>query len=135
MNLDRLVSSRGARIATLSVALFAATALVLHELNALPQFGRLLPIVSAGCGLLTFAGLIVSFRPLYLLWSRIADVIQTVMMSLLFGCCYLLVVPFFVLIVRASDPLHLRGRTEEDGSFWTRRRKDDSDVQSFQRMV
>jgi len=69
---------------------------------------------------------------LYQWWLRTAAKIQTVVVTLLFGVCYLFVVPFFSLILRLRAALRSRGRAER--SDWIDLPPEDTTVESFQRM-
>ena len=77
-------------------------------------------------------GLILSFRNTYDGWLRLATRIQIVVSILLFGACYLLIVPLFVPFVRIADPLRLRKRKGE--SSWVVTGRDANDVRTYQRM-
>ena len=90
------------------------------------------PIVGAVVGLLAVFGLILSFRSSYQLWMRMAERLQSVVTTLLFGACYLLVVPIFAAFVRMSDPLQLRPR--KGASSWVAMRREAHDARSYQRM-
>ena len=69
---------------------------------------------------------------LYPWWLRTAEKIQTVVVTVLFGVCYLFVVPFFslILLVRAA----LRSGTRVEQSDWINLPPEDATVESFQRM-
>ena len=69
---------------------------------------------------------------LYQWWLRTAAKIQTVVVTVLFGACYLFVVPFFSLIMVVRAALRSRGRAER--SDWIDLPPEDTTVESFQRM-
>ena len=69
---------------------------------------------------------------LYLWWLRTAAKIQTGVVTVLFGVCYLFVVPFFSLILVVRAALHSRAHAEQ--SDWIDLPPEDTTVESFQRM-
>jgi hypothetical protein len=129
MSPAKLVGTSGVRLAT--IALLAASAAGVFLYRRDPSTFVLTAAIVAT--VLAFLGLVHSFGRLYSLWMRFADVLHVVSLSLLFGACYLLVVPLFYLIVRALNPLGLRRRGDRQ-SFWIRRRSPKVDPHSFQRM-
>ncbi len=135
MNFDHLVASRGARAFAATFAVLAIASFALGRSDVVPDLGRFIFLPVLIFSVLTFMGIIFSFRPLYTRWMKFADALQVVVMTILFGGCYLIVVPFFVLIVKASDPLGLRGRPEDGDSYWVDRHKDESDIESYRRMA
>jgi hypothetical protein len=73
-----------------------------------------------------------SLRKIYRLWMRFAELLHSIAVAVLFGGCYLLIVPVFFLISRPFDPLRLRGRADAK-SYWIKRRRGDVDLRSLQR--
>ena len=133
MNSDRLVGSTGIRLATLVFSLLCVTAVVLYERDFFSELSEVLLILAIGSGVLAFIGLTHSFRVVYSLWMKFAETLHTVTITLLFGACYLVVVPVFFLMVWPFDPLRLRNRSEPD-TFWIQRRNPRCDPPSLQRM-
>jgi hypothetical protein len=132
MNSDRLVGSVGVRLATVVFFLLSVTALALYERGLFPN-GRALLVLAVGSAILGFMGMIHAFRTLYARWMRWAMILHIGMITILFGACYLLVVPVFFLMVWPFDLLRLRKRIEPE-TFWIRRRSSTCDLTSFQRM-
>ena len=129
MDSARFVGSVSTRLATI--------ALVLVCLGSVVQYGRapspIILTLTIGAGFLAFLGMIHCFGALYSRWMRFAGLLHTVAVTVLFGACYLFVVPLFYLFVRVSDPLRLRSRAQP-GSFWIRRRNPGLDPSTLQRM-
>lgn len=69
---------------------------------------------------------------LYRWWLRVAARIQTVVVTILFGACYLLVVPLFSLMLVLRG--RLRSRRGAERSDWIDVPAEDTTVESFQRM-
>jgi drug/metabolite transporter (DMT)-like permease len=120
MDPGKLIASPGVRVASALLVIVSVAALGFQ------------PIVAAVTGLLAFLGLIMSFRSSYQAWMRMAERLQTVVTTILFGACYLLVVPLFAAFVRMSDPLRLRRPKNE--SSWVGTRQEARDARSYQRM-
>jgi hypothetical protein len=131
MNPDRLIGSAGIRFATLILALLCLAAMALDFLS---QAGVVLRTLTFGCAILTFMGIVYSFRAVYSLWMRVAKALHAVGVTLLFGACYLFIIPLFFLISWAFDPLRLRNRSEPQ-TFWIPRRRTPCDLTFLQRMV
>ena len=129
MDSARFVGSVSTRLATIAFALVC--------LGGVVQYGRapssIILTVTVGSGFLAFIGLIHCFRTLYSRWMRFAGLLHTVALTVLFGACYLFVVPLFYLFVRVLDPLKLRSRGQS-GTFWIRRRNPGVDPSTLQRM-
>lgn len=82
-------------------------------------------------GVATAACLPLSSRRFYPIWMRWAERLNALVMTLLFGACYLLIVPLFFLLQWKSDPLRLRSRSQAK-TFW--RPRPPRDARSFERM-
>ena len=133
MNLDRWIGSAGTRVATLTFALLCLTVVAVHMRRLLPQTGQLAIVVACASGLLALVGVIYSFHPVYSLWMRMAKGLNTIVVTVLFGACYLIIVPVFFLVVFRSDPLRLRRRFDPK-TFWIPRHRDPIDSTAFRRM-
>lgn len=133
MNSDRLVGSDGVRLATLLFLLLSVTAVVLYERGSFPNGYKAPLIVAVVAGILAFIGVIHCVRTVYTAWLKLAMTLHTVIVTILFGFCYLFVVPVFFVIRWPSDPLRVRKRSEVE-TFWIRRRRSRCDLASFQRM-
>lgn len=127
MNTSRFVGTVAVR--TITAALIGVCA----SLSILAGAGsRLLFWAAVLSGLLAWIGLVHSFSPLFRGWMRFAERLQAVAVTILFGTCYLLVVPLFTLFVRARDPLRLGKKTRQDTSWVPRTQS--IDLQSMERM-
>ena len=133
MNSDKFVGSVGVRLATLLFLLLSVMAVVLYERGSFPNVSKAPLIVAVVAGILAFIGMIHSVRKVYTAWLNLAMTLNTVMITILFGACYLLVVPVFFVIRWPSDPLGVRKRFEVD-TFWVRRRRSRCDLASLQRL-
>jgi hypothetical protein len=133
VNSDRLVGSVGVRLATLLFLLLSVTVVVLYKHGSFPNVSKALLIVAVVAGILAFIGVIHSIRTVYTAWLNLAMTLNTVMITILFGACYLLVVPVFFAIRWPSDPLGVRKRSEVE-TFWIRRRRSRCDLASLQRL-
>lgn len=130
MDPARLIGSASIRCATLLFAGVCAAAVWL--MRGSPGAAGMLLWLAIGSGALAFIGLIHSFSRLYAAWLGFAEIAQMVVISILFGSCYLLVVPVFRLVTLTSDPLRLRNRSRAE-TFWVPR-LEDSDPASLERM-
>jgi hypothetical protein len=131
---NRLLSSPGVRVATVLLGALCAATLVLHWSEPSLQSSGVFAGFAIGSGLLALLGLIYSFEGLYRNWMRFAVGLQKVAALLLFGICYLLVVPVFFVIVRLTDPLKQGRRQRNAKTLWVEVRRGDRTSDSFQRM-
>jgi hypothetical protein len=131
VNIERFVGTATVRLATLVVILLSLTTALPDARGMFPN-GKWLPVVTVATGVVAFIGLIHSFRMLYDLWMRAVTTLHTGMVTLLFGACYLLVVPVFFLMVWPFDVLRLR--KSDPKTFWIRRRRSECNLASLQRM-
>jgi hypothetical protein len=100
---NRFVASTVARVlAPLLVAAAVTTALV--PAGVVP-YRRLAVVILA---VAAWMGVVHSSARLFALWMRLADTLHTVAVTVLFGACYLVVVPVFRLVLWFRDPLSLR---------------------------
>jgi hypothetical protein len=72
-------------------------------------------------------------RAAFAWWMRFSKVLNAVMTTVVFGLCYLVLVPFFVPLIWALDPLRLR-RGSNPPSFWHERPGTPVTVDSLRRM-
>ena len=133
MDVDRIIGSTGIRVATLTISLLLVTAVVLREHMDPSGARHAVFLLVIGAGVLAFVGLIHSFRALYSQWLRFAGFLNRLVVALIFGGCYLLIVPWFFLMARAISLLRSRSRFEPE-SFWIPRRRVDCDARSLARM-
>lgn len=133
MNPDRLVASPGVRFATVVSIGLCVTGAVLYAFDLTSTASGMLLVLAVGSGILALVGMIHSFRVVYTRWMRFAQVLHTAVVTLLFGACYLFVVPVFFLMVWPFDLLRLRKRSSQH-TFWHRRRSVKVDADSLTRM-
>ncbi len=133
MDVDRLIGSTGIHVATLAVSLLSMTVVVFREQTVLSGARDALFFLPIAGGVLAFIGLIHSFRSLYSWWLRFAAHLQRLVVTLLFGSCYVVIVPWFFLMAHSIGLLRLRNRSEPK-SFWIPRRHVDCDARSLARM-
>ena len=89
--------------------------------------------VFVASAVVAFMALVHSSHGIYARWMRFAEGLQALIVTVLFGACYLLVVPLFFALSWYQDPLRLRRRAQEH-SFWVQRAAGSDDLRSFQRM-
>lgn len=133
MNIDRLIGSTGIRVATLTILLLSVAVILFRGQTVLSGARDALFFLAIAGGVLAFIGLIHSFRSLYSWWLKFAALLQRLVVTLLFGSCYLVIVPWFFLMAHAIGVLRLRNRSEPK-SFWIPRRRVDCDARSLARM-
>ncbi len=129
MNADRLVGSKIVRGVTAVAALAAASGF------ALAWSGRARGALTGAviCAVVTFLGGIYCARRGFALWMRFAKIVNRVMTTLVFGLCYLVLVPMFVPFVWIVDPLRLRRGSNCD-SFWHERHRPPVNIDMLRRM-
>lgn len=125
------VGAPRAKLAAVGFAGLCAAAILARP--HLPAWGGALSAAALAAGLLAWLGLLHSSRALYARWLRVAEGIQTLVVTALFGAVYLFVVPLFTALRLPFDPLRLRRRSREE-SFWIRRARRPVDLESLQRM-
>lgn len=119
----------------------AAAVLVAAFLGALAALWSLAPggprgllrIAIVVLGFLTALALIHATRRGFAAWMKGAAVLQRIVTTILFGACYILVVPLFALLARLKDPLGLRTRSED--TYWIPRKRSALDRESLRRMA
>lgn len=133
MTTDKLIGSVGIRIATMLFSLLCIMGIILSRYRFFGETGGPALTLTVVSGILAVVGAIYSFRSVFSLWMRFAKVLHVVVTTLLFGACYIVVVPFFFLVIRLFDPLCLR-KQPEPRTFWIQRRNVRVEVVSLQRM-
>ena len=81
----------------------------------------------------SFFGFIHSFHSLFTGWMRLAEKMNKVSTAILFGACYLLVLPLFVPITWLLDPLKMRNSSSKT-TFWQPRPTKKLTLDSLRRM-
>jgi hypothetical protein len=100
---NRFVGSTAARV---SAPLFAAAAMAMASVPpGVVPFKTLAVVILA---VLAWLGVVHASAGLFALWMRFADLLHTVAVTVLFGACYLVVVPLFRLALWFRDPLSVR---------------------------
>jgi hypothetical protein len=133
MHVDRIIGSTGIRVATLAVSLLLVTVVVLREHPIASGARDALFFLVVGGSVLAFIGLIHCFRVLYSRWLTFAGFLQQLVVALLFGSCYIFIVPCFYLIMRVIDLRRARSRSALK-SFWILRRRVECDAKYLTRM-
>jgi hypothetical protein len=123
---NRFVGTPLALAATLGMG--AVTIVLASSVGSGPRY--LLP-ASIVAGILTWVAFVHTHAALYRLWMKFAHVLHTVAISVIFGACYLLIIPIFRAVLWFRDPLGLR-RPPEESSWVARTAK--SDALSMERM-
>jgi hypothetical protein len=134
LDIESIIGSSGIRISTAAATLVLTTAVVVREYAVAPRMGSV--PYSVFCfivGAAALIGLVYSFRGLYTRWLAFAEFLQGVVVTVLFGTCYLVVVPWFYLLARVIDMLRSRGH-HQTKSFWVLRRQIEFDENYFSRM-
>ncbi|OGW69845.1 MAG: hypothetical protein A2036_01385 [Omnitrophica bacterium GWA2_50_21] len=89
--------------------------------------------VAVVTGFLAFVAAVFSSRRIFLLWTKIGQIVNKCISGILFSACYLFVVPFFVLFYKLS--ILSRQRHPSDGvTFWLERKNKEIDLDFFRRM-
>lgn len=70
-------------------------------------------------------------RRVYPVWMRFAERLNTVVVTVIFAACYLLIVPLFWLLRWRADPLRLHSDPRVK-TYWVRR--PERDARAFERM-
>jgi len=70
-------------------------------------------------------------RPVYVVWMTVANALGVVMSTVLLTVLFVLVLPWFSLIVRWGDPL--RKRLKPDGSYWEDYKRHEPTLERMQR--
>jgi hypothetical protein len=133
MTPDELIGSAGIRIATVVFSLLCVAGFVVSHYGVFAKTRGPVLTLAVVCGILAGVGAIHCFQGVFSLWMRLARILNTVVTTLLFGACYILVVPFFFLVIRLLDPLCLRKRPEPP-TFWLERPHATVDITSLERM-
>jgi hypothetical protein len=124
---SRWIRTTAAAAAALCLAAIAGK-LSVGEVSALARALGPLAFVSA---LVAVVCLPLCSRRVYPVWMRFAARLNTVVVTGIFGACYLLIVPLFWLLRWRADPLRLRSDPRVK-TYWVQRPK--RDAQSFERM-
>lgn len=134
MGFDRHIASLPVRILTgLAVAAFIFVAFLYFRPGS-TESGSVSLVPLLVLGVAAAIGCIFSFRRIYDAWMHFAELLSAVMSTLLFGACYLMIVPFFAAFVRVGDPLKLSRKHDARETYWIHRSQDDADPTSYQRM-
>lgn len=133
MTPDKLIGSAGIRIATVGFSLLCGTGVVLSHSGVFARARGPVMTLAVVAGILAVVGGIHCFPTVFSLWMRLARVLNTVATTSLFAACYILVVPFFFLVIRLLDPLCLR-KQPEPRTFWLERPHATVDITSLKRM-
>lgn len=125
MNIDQWIGTKPVRIAAIVFAVISVSAFAV---------GGSVKFIGVVFALLAFMGLIASFHAVYQRWMKFASVLQKIVVTILFGVCYMIVVPFFWLLLRGNDPLKLRPAADSTASLWRTRKAEDTSADSYLRM-
>jgi hypothetical protein len=129
---DRIVGSLGIRLAAAALALACVCGALLYRGRAFPDAQGLVLALSIASGVLALMAGVHTSRAVYARWLALSQRLHSLVVTVLFGACYLLVVPLFRLIGLTRDPLRL-GRRDPGETFWIPRREDQG-PESFERM-
>jgi hypothetical protein len=131
MNMEALIGNRRVRAAAVAFALLSAGAIATDPAGAWPRWHGALRLAAWAGGFLALLAAVHWSQGIHRRWMTAAGAINVVMTTLLFGACYLLIVPVFWAMIR----LRRLGRTTAgDESQWHERRQVDLDLRYFQRM-
>ncbi len=133
MNPEKIIASVGVRRATLALALLCVVVITSQQSDFFSGARGGLQILAISSGVLALIGAIYSFRVTYDAWMRSAKILNTVVITLLFGMTYIVVVPLFAAVLLVMDPLRLRRRSKDE-TFWVPRRSGELDLTSLQRL-
>ena len=133
MTIDKLIGSTGVRITAMVFSVLCVMGVVLSRYRFFGETRSSALTLAIISGILAVVAAIYCFRPVFSLWMRLAKVLNVLVTTLLFGACYIMVVPFFFLVIRLLDPLCMR-KQPEPKTFWLERRSTGIDITSMQRM-
>ena len=133
MNPEKFIASIGVRRATLALALLCVVVITSQQSDFFSETREGLQILAISSGVLALIGAIYSFRVTYDVWMRSAKILNTVVITLLFGMTYIAVVPLFAAVLLVMDPLRLRRRSKNE-TFWVPRLSGELDLTSLQRL-
>ena len=132
MDIERIVGSSGARIVAAGLCALLAFAIALRRYSLYPWTeGTPFFVFLIVLGICAFIAVIPSFRTLYYRWLAFAEFLQGIVVTVLFGACYLLIVPLFAVIAHALDSSRVRTKSK---SFWRPRHPAAGDESYFSRM-
>jgi H+/Cl- antiporter ClcA len=133
VNLEKLlVGSLYTRVAAGVFGLLAGLGLVLVW-SGFDEGHHWIRISAIICALLAGITGIYCSRAVFGWWMRFAKVLNGVATTIVFGLCYLVLVPFFVPLIWILDPLRLR-RGSNPASFWHEKPKTPVNVDTLRRM-
>jgi hypothetical protein len=130
---DKLIGSVGTRVAAMVFSLLCVMGFILSRYRFFGETRSSALTLAVISGILAGVAAIYSFRASFSLWMRFTKVLHVFVTMLLFGACYIVVVPFFFLVIRVFDPLCLR-KQPEPRTFWIQRRNVRVEGASLQRM-
>ena len=131
--MDKYIASPAARALALFFGVLFVVFIVIGQVADLSN-RNVLYLSTVIFGLLALLGCIHSFHGVYRAWMNFAALLQKGISTILFGACYLFMVPFIVVFVRISDPLKLKASASKQDTFWIQRHADEKNVASYQRM-
>lgn len=132
--MEKWIGTKAVRIAAAVVAAASAATLAIAYGAPDGTLRSALGLLGTILALLTLLGFILSFQKVYARWMRFAAILQKIFVTIFFGLCYLLIVPFFSLLLRKADPLKLRTPSDQTSSFWRTREPDNTSSDSYLRM-
>jgi H+/Cl- antiporter ClcA len=133
VNLEKLlVGSLYTRVTAVALGLLAGLGLLL-VVSGFDEGRHWIRVSAIVCGLLAGLAGIYCSRVVFGWWMRFAKVLNAIATTIVFGLCYLVLVPFFVPFIWALDPLRLR-RGSSPASFWHERPKTPVNADTLRRM-
>jgi hypothetical protein len=131
VNIERIVGSLGIRLAAAGLALACLFGAWLYRDGAFPDASGWVLFLTIASGVLALMAGVHTSRAVYARWLAFSQRLHGFVVTVLFGACYLLVVPLFRLVGLTRDPLRL-GRRDRAQTFWIPRQNPGPD--SFERM-
>jgi len=133
MNPEKFVGTVATRVVTFVFLLLSLALVFAYQRDQFAEHRSLVFVLAVVACLVTLLGAIHCFHTWYSLWMRFSKVLQTLVISVIFGTCYLLIVPFFSLIAWVLRVKSSRRRAE-GGTYWIPRRTAKPDLDWFQRL-
>lgn len=113
-------------------AAFVANIMISGNSNS-SDYKKVTDVLKIAFGLLTFVLFIFSFRNIFLLWTRFGEILNNVVIFLMFSFFYLFIFPFFTSFHFFSTIFN-SAKSKSQSSFWKRKPPTPLDSAFFKRM-
>ena len=125
----KIVGSWTIRGIAVTLGLISLVSCGIVVLGTIPGWNGVLKLTAGANGLASLAASVHWSPAVHRGWTGVAEVIHSIVTTAIFAVCYLLVVPFFFLIIRAQEFFQ-----PKKDSFWKKRKASEFDRDYFERM-